>query len=106
MQLKRRFKMKDMGPLKNFLGIDFERNEGEIKMTQKRQTLAKSGMFECKPRVTPCQHKFNFDSEDEVTDSKGYREMVGSLIHVLTFTRPDLSWIVSKLSQHCSKSTY
>ena len=34
--LKRRFKMKDMGPLKHFLGIDFKQSEGEIKMTQKR----------------------------------------------------------------------
>ena len=28
--------MKDMGPLKHFLGIDFRQSEGEIKMTQKR----------------------------------------------------------------------
>lgn len=27
--------MKDMGPLKHFLGIDFKQSEGEIKMIQK-----------------------------------------------------------------------
>ena len=29
--LKRKFKMKDLGELKHFLGIDFTQSEGEIK---------------------------------------------------------------------------
>lgn len=104
--LKRRFKMKDMGPLKHYLGIDFIQSEGEIKMTQKRhieKMLAKFGMSECKPRSTPCEQKFNFASEGEVIDSTGYREIVGSLIYIMTCTRPDLSWVVSKLSQHLAE---
>ena len=104
--LKRRFKMKDMGPLKHFLGIDFRQSEGEIKMTQKRHVekiLAKFGMSECKPRSTPCEQKLNFDSEGEVIDSTGYREIVGSLIYIMTCTRPDLSWVVSKLSQYLAE---
>ena len=35
----------------------------------------------------------------------GYRAIVGSLIYAMTCTRPDLSWIVSKLSQHLSRPT-
>ena len=104
--LKSRFKMKDMGPLKHFLGIDFRQSEGEIKMTQKRHVekiLAKFGMSECKPRSTPCEQKLNFDSEGEVIDSTGYREIVGSLIYIMTCTRPDLSWVVSKLSQYLAE---
>lgn len=93
--LKRRFKMKDMGPLKHFLGIDFRQAEGEVKMTQKRhikKMLAKFGMYECKPRSTPCEQKLNFDNEGEVIDPTGYREMVGSLIYIMTSsTRSDLS---------------
>ena len=56
--LKRRFKMKDLGPLKHFLGIDFRQNGGEIEMTQKRHVekiLATFGMSECKLRSTPCE---------------------------------------------------
>ena len=52
--LKRQFKMKDMGPLKHFLVIDFRQSEREVRMTQKRhrrKTLAKFGMSECKPRT-------------------------------------------------------
>lgn len=76
-------------------------------MTQKTHTekmLAKSGMFECKPRFTPCEQKLNFDSEGEVIDSTGYREIVCSLMCIMTCTRPDLSWVVSKLSQHLAET--
>lgn len=72
--------MKDMGPLKHFLGIDFRQTEGEIKMTHIEKILAKFGMSECKPRSTPCEQKLDFDSEGEVIDSTGYREIVGSLM--------------------------
>ena len=30
-------------------------------------------------------------------------QIVGSLIYIMTCTRPDLSWIVSKLSQHLAE---
>ena len=104
--LKRRFKMKDMGPLKHFLGIDFKQSEGEIKMTQKRhieRMLIRFGMSECKPRPTPCEQKLHFDTEGEVIDSTGYRRIVGSLIYIMTCTRPDLGWVVSKLSQYLAE---
>ncbi|CAB4006846.1 Hypothetical predicted protein [Paramuricea clavata] len=36
-------------------------------------------------------------------DLNSYRQIVGSLIYVMTRTRPDLCHIVTKLSQHMSK---
>ena len=36
-------------------------------------------------------------------DAKLYREIVGGLIYAMTCTRPDLSFVVTKLSQHMSK---
>ena len=65
--------------------------------------LQKYGMSDCKPRATPCELKPTNSSQNAVPLSDNprvYREIVGSLLYVMTCTRPDLSWAVSKLSQH------
>ena len=38
-------------------------------------------------------------------DDKHSREIVGCLLYLMTGTRPDLSFVVTKLSQHMSKPT-
>lgn len=60
-------------------------------------------MTHCKTSCTPCECKLKFDDEGELVEPKRYREVVGSLIYVMTCTRPDLSFIVSKLSQYLSE---
>jgi len=103
--LTARFKMKDLGKLNYFLGIDFHQNEGYVKMSQKRyilKVLERFNMSDCKPRSTPCEQKLDHNSDDDPVDPKRYREAVGSLIYLMTCTRPDLSWTVSKLSQYLS----
>ena len=105
--MQSQFKMKDLGKISCFLGIDFEPEGKEIKMSQKRyilKMLEKFGMSDCKPRSTPCELKVESDSKEEDSNNealnpKEYREIVGSLIYAMTCTRPDISWIVSKLSQ-------
>ena len=44
-----------------------------------------------------------YNSDADPVDAKTYREVVGSLIYIMTCTRPNLSWIVSKLSQNLSE---
>ena len=41
----------------------------------------------------------------QTCDPKLYREIVGSLIYIMTGTRPDLSYVVTKLAQHMSSPT-
>ena len=66
--------------------------------------LQKYGVFDCKTRSTPCE--MSSSASPSVSDSSlsdnpcVYREIVGSLIYAMTCTQPDLSWVVSKLSQH------
>ncbi|XP_068211921.1 uncharacterized protein [Palaemon carinicauda] len=101
--LKDRFKMKDLGKLSHFLGIDFKQCDGTIKMNQRRyvcKILEKFDMSNCKPRHTPSEQKIECSGET-LTDCI-YREAVGSLIYVMACTRPDLCWIVTKLSQYLS----
>lgn len=88
--LEERFKMKDLGKLTHFLGIDFAQGDGEIKMNQKRsiiKILERFDMINCKPRSTPCENKMQFDNEGERVDPKLYREVVGSVIYLMTCTR-------------------
>ena len=96
---------------KRFKMTEFRRNESGIQMNQTRyiqKILSKFKMSDCKPKPTPCILGFetttNEDSE-ELTDPKLYRAIVGSLIYVMTGTRPDLCYVVTKLSQKMSKPT-
>ena len=54
--------------------------------------------------MSDCKPKPSEDSE-ELTDPKLYRARVGSLIYVMTGTRPDLCYVVTKLSQKMYKPT-
>lgn len=107
--LSTRFKMKDLGSLKCFLGMDFSQCDGCVKVTQKRyieKILERFNMQECRIRETPCDQKLEY-SEDvpKMLDVKKYREAVGTLIYLTTCTRPDLCFVVSKLSQHFADPT-
>ena len=103
--MKCKFRMKDLGKISYFLGIDFKQESGVIKMNQSRyiqKMLDRFGMSNCKPRSTPCEQKFESTNDSEPVDQKKYREIVGSLIYLMTCTRPDIGWVVSKPSQRLS----
>ena len=58
-------------------------------------------MNDCKEKCIPCDITINnilgTDSEF-LQDISLYQEIIGSLIYLMTCTRPDLSYIVTKLS--------
>ena len=100
-----RFKMKDMGKLSYFLGIEFEQGDGYVKMNQKKyieKILEKYDMIDCKPRTTPSEQKPDEGGNQDPVDPRKYREIIGSLIYLMMATRPDICWAVTKLSQHLS----
>ena len=106
-KLSSNFKMKDLGKLSMFLGIKFHQRDECITMLQAhylKNVLKVFDMQDCKPRSTPCELKMNLylESNAPIQDSSKYRQMVGSLIYVMTCTRPDLAFAVTKLSQHLS----
>jgi transposase InsO family protein len=113
--LKTRFKMKDMGPISWFLGIEFKQYKDCIEMSQSHylnEVLSRFGMADCKPRSTPCELKLDPSKESnhddlcpETGDEKRFREIIGSLIYAMTCTRPDLAFVVTRLSQHLANPT-
>ena len=55
--LSQKFKMKDLGEIGWFLGIQFNRDGDQIQMNQTeyiKKVLQRFNMTECKPRCTPC----------------------------------------------------
>ncbi len=108
-KLSKRFNMKDLGTLSMFLGIQFQQNDGFVSMSQSHYIetiLEKFGYDDCKPRATPCEINpdvYRNDLSSDKVDPKKYRCAVGSLVYAMTCTRPDLSYVVTKLSQYLSK---
>lgn len=86
-----------------FRGIDFTRQDNSYEMSQTRfidTVLRHFSITDCKPVPTPADTNLQLrkSTDDKPTDYP-YRQAVGSPIYLMTATRPDLSWIVSKLSQ-------
>jgi hypothetical protein len=104
--LKNKYRMKDLGPISGFLGIQFFQSEDGITMDQSlylKNVLERFGMENCKPRGTPCELNPSASNPSQAYENQSprrYREIVGSLIYAMACTRPDLCWIVTKLSQH------
>jgi hypothetical protein len=109
--LSQRFKMKDLGKLEWFLGMMFKCEKGFIEIDQRKyieKVLTKFKIDDCQPKSTPCDPDVTGIKEGdstELADPKLYREIVGSLIYIMTGTRPDLCYSVTRLSQSMSKPT-
>lgn len=74
--LTARFKMKDLGKLTYFLGIDFDQSVGCVKMSEKKyieRILERFDMKNCKARETPCKQKLNYADNAEMCDIIKYR---------------------------------
>ncbi|XP_022850776.1 uncharacterized protein LOC111372627 [Olea europaea var. sylvestris] len=102
-QLASEFKIKNLGGLKYFLGIEVVRSRQGICLSQRKYVLdllAEVGMLECKLADTPITQNLKLsECSDQVPMNKGrYQKLVGKLIY-LSHTRPDIAYAVSVVSQ-------
>nr|XP_016446610.1 PREDICTED: uncharacterized mitochondrial protein AtMg00810-like [Nicotiana tabacum] len=110
--LNRKFKVKDLGELRYFLGIEVMRSNQGILLNQRKyalQLVCDVGLGSTKPAATPLDMNQKFTSvefdkhvgvagDEMLTCISAYQRLIGRLIY-LTITRPDIIFVVQTLSQ-------
>ncbi|GMP43055.1 hypothetical protein CsSME_00012568 [Camellia sinensis var. sinensis] len=104
--LFRTFEMKDLGPLRYFLGIEVAFSPKGYFLSQAKyanEVIHRAGLTDIKVSDTPIELNVKLNSIDGVPldDPTLYRELVGCLVY-LTVTRPDFAYVVHVVSQFVS----
>ena len=102
--LASQFHMKDMGEAKVILGVKIIRMCDSIMLSQKHyveKILKRFGHFDAKPVSTP------YDANTHLMKNRGdpvgqaeYAHIIGSLMHLMNFSRPDIAYVVCRLSRY------
>ncbi|XP_019159687.1 PREDICTED: uncharacterized protein LOC109156292 [Ipomoea nil] len=99
--LAARFSLKDLGPLRHFLGIELVPTPVGIFLSQAQyitDILKEFHMQDAKPISTPgSATELHSDDGSGLADGGLYRRVVG-LLQYLSITRPDVRFIVNRLS--------
>nr|XP_016490919.1 PREDICTED: uncharacterized mitochondrial protein AtMg00810-like [Nicotiana tabacum] len=112
MTLHNRFKVKGLGELRYFLGVEVLRSKKGTLLNQRKYALeliSQVGLSGFKPAKTPLELNQNLTTVDydahvgntddlEFEDATTYQQLIGKLLY-LTITGPDISFAVQSLSQ-------
>jgi Reverse transcriptase (RNA-dependent DNA polymerase) len=107
--LDQKFTIKDLGQLYFFLGIKVHSTDTGLQLTQSKYIytiLDKAKMQGAKPNSTPMATEKPLSKLDGVAfeDPQLYRSMVGALQCVI-ISRPDISFVVNRVSQFMNTPT-
>ena len=96
--------MKDLGPLKYFLGIEVSRNKFGIFLSQRKyiiDLLKETRMSACKPVTTLLAEgmKLSLDPNQVPVDKGRYQRLVGRLMY-LAHIGPDLAHALNVVSPY------
>jgi hypothetical protein len=106
-----RFNMKDMGPLKNVLGMEVNRTTSKLALTQTAYTKDVATRFGV--HNNRCKHKLPMRPNTKLTiddchttpedreeaDALPYRALIGSLMYLMICTRPDIACPLIQLAR-------
>jgi hypothetical protein len=105
--LKEVFLMKDLGPIKDYLGmaVSRDRDRHEITLSQERyitDIASRFDLLDSKPVASPLPQHHGLalpSDDDEPCPTDRFPELVGSLMYAMVCTRPDIAHAVSVLSR-------
>ena len=101
--LDKNFEVKQLGPLRYFLGIEFARSNEGILMTQQKYILelleeTKHTNFHINETPIEVNHKLTILEDDPKIEICSYQKLIGKLLY-LSHTRPNICYSVNILSQ-------
>jgi hypothetical protein len=101
----------DLGPASTYLGMQIvrDRSAGTLTIHQAAYTraiFAKYNLEDCKPRVTPFEHRLTLSRVGQpLPASVPYSSLVGTLLYLSVCTRPDIAYSVGTLTRHLQQPT-
>src|SRR5690606_2485868 len=102
-KLSVKFRMKDMGPLSYFLGIQATFTSSGLFLNQEKYAqdlLQTAGMLHCAPMSTPLPLQLDrVPHQDELFSAPTYFRSLAGKLQYLTLTRPDIQYAVNFVCQ-------
>ncbi|CAI7839042.1 unnamed protein product [Closterium sp. NIES-54] len=107
-ELQKRHFCTDLGEQRSYLGLQITRDRARCTITMTHshmvhQVLQRFGFQFSSPQPTPLStcHSLSAPPSDESIELSGlYPELVGCLMYLMTYTRPDLAYLLSLLARY------
>ena len=104
--LNSKFDMKDMGVVDVILGIKIFKTSEGYTLSQSHyveKILSKFGKHDDRPAMTPIDPNLHlFKNTGKCIFQLKYSQIIGSLMYLMNCSRPDLAYVVSRLSRYTS----
>ena len=104
--LNSKFDMKDMGVADVILGIKIFKTSEGYTLSQSHyveKILSKFGKHDNCPAMTPIDQNLNlFKNTGKGISQLEYSQIIGSLMYLMNCSRPDLAYVVNRLSRYTS----
>ena len=92
-----------MGEADVILGVKIKRNSNEICLNQSHyigKILRKFNLFDVDPVRTPYDPSFHLKKNNGAPIHQAeYARIIGSVMFLMNYTRPDIAYLVSRLSR-------
>ena len=109
-ELKKYFKLKDLGLIKDYLGveIDYDLNKGTLKLNQTKylnKVLERFNINNKNPKYTPLKANIKLEPNKGIakeTEITWFQTAIGCLLYLAIITRPDIAFSVILLARFSS----
>jgi hypothetical protein len=101
------YKMKDLGPINQLLGMDVRQDleKGTVSLSQSKYIKSIIERFElssCQSSPIPMDPALHLKPAENLATTFPYPQAIGSLLYLTSCTRPDISFAVNNLSRYLS----